>query len=47
MACLTEVVEVTHSPFARSDSSQHISFNDMARLAGRPQTVSSAENAFS
>lgn len=37
---LTKAVEVTHSPFARSDSSQHISFNDMARLAGRPQTVS-------
>ena len=33
------VVEVNHSPFARSDSSQRITFSDMARMAGRPQTV--------
>ncbi|KAL7421322.1 Sorting nexin-3 [Cryptotrichosporon argae] len=31
-------IEVTHSPFARSDSSQQLTFSDMARLAGRPQT---------
>lgn len=37
---LTFTVEVTHSPFARSDSSQRLTFTDMARMAGRPQTVS-------
>ncbi|WOO85001.1 Sorting nexin-3 [Vanrija pseudolonga] len=30
--------DATHSPFARVDSSQRITFSDMARLAGRPQT---------
>lgn len=31
-------IQVTHSPFARSDSSQRMTFSDMARMAGRPQT---------
>ncbi|KAL0247659.1 sorting nexin-3 [Cryptococcus tetragattii IND107] len=31
-------VQVTHSPFIRTDSSQAVSFTDMARMAGRPQT---------
>ena len=35
---LTDAVEVTHSPFVRTESSQRITFTDMARLAGRPQT---------
>ncbi|EKD03736.1 sorting nexin, required to maintain resident enzymes in their proper location [Trichosporon asahii var. asahii CBS 8904] len=30
--------DATHSPFARADSSQRLTFTDMARLAGRPQT---------
>lgn len=34
------IVQVTHSPFIRTDSSQAVSFTDMARMAGRPQTVS-------
>ncbi|OWZ70744.1 sorting nexin-3 [Cryptococcus neoformans] len=32
------IVQVTHSPFIRTDSSQAVSFTDMARMAGRPQT---------
>ncbi|WVQ75475.1 sorting nexin-3 [Cryptococcus sp. DSM 104548] len=31
-------VQVTHSPFIRTDSSQNVSFSEMARMAGRPQT---------
>ncbi|WWC64087.1 sorting nexin-3 [Kwoniella dejecticola CBS 10117] len=31
-------VEVTHSPFVRTDSSARMTFTDMARMAGRPQT---------
>ncbi|ODN74598.1 sorting nexin-3 [Cryptococcus amylolentus CBS 6039] len=31
-------VQVTHSPFVRTDSSQNVSFSEMARMAGRPQT---------
>ncbi|WWC73153.1 sorting nexin-3 [Kwoniella pini CBS 10737] len=31
-------VEVTHSPFVRTDSSARLTFTDMARMAGRPQT---------
>ncbi|WVW79277.1 sorting nexin-3 [Kwoniella bestiolae CBS 10118] len=31
-------VEVTHSPFVRTDSSARLTFSEMARMAGRPQT---------
>ncbi|KIS00020.1 hypothetical protein L804_02657 [Cryptococcus deuterogattii 2001/935-1] len=37
-------VQVTHSPFIRTDSSQAVSFTDMARMAGRPQTAISNKN---
>ena len=33
-------VVVNHSPFARTTSSQGLTFSEMARMAGRPQTVS-------
>ncbi|BEJ15931.1 hypothetical protein CspHIS471_0505360 [Cutaneotrichosporon sp. HIS471] len=31
-------VDATHSPFARAEPSEHLTFSEMARIAGRPQT---------